>query len=110
MVIMPGPAPLWMVWVAVMVVCAVSVVRSWWERRPDAAHRVDRIPRPVLGSAVTVTEIQRRLRREATRPVRKPRVVTVLPRARTSHPHTWRFTGTHQDTVVLDPIGHHDDE
>ncbi|MGH3916750.1 MAG: hypothetical protein ACRDTC_25545 [Pseudonocardiaceae bacterium] len=45
-----------------------------------AAHRLGQMPRQVLASVVTVAEIQRRLRREAARSTRPPRVVTVVAR------------------------------
>lgn len=48
--------------------------------RSGAAHRPGRTSRLALTSAVTVAEIQRRLRRETALAARPPRVITVVAR------------------------------
>lgn len=104
---LPGSNSVWFLvtlavaWAMVRVLLAALAVRSWRARRPDATHRVERASPQALVSAVTVAEIQHRLRREAARPVRAPRVVTVLPRAsQPPLPRPRRAGG---------PIGQHDD-
>lgn len=57
---------------------------------------------------MTVAEIQHRLRREAARSARPPRIVTVVPRVRALPQQ--RFTDAGQVTAPFDSIGDHDDD
>lgn len=102
------------VWAAATVVlCGLVGILRWRTRRArPIRHPRHAVPGVSVARAVTVAEIQRRLRREAARP---PRSIPVRPRLghpRLGHPqpgsgsarHTWL-----EDTVPVDPIGEGDE-
>lgn len=89
---LPGADSAWflialgVMWAMVVVLFAVLAARVIAQRRHPRREAVSRRPCHAMGqapaSAVTVAEIQRRLRREP--PARLPRVVTVVPREQAS--------------------------